>query len=163
MDPNKVAAYFDHSGLYAFGRQPEAVYWNVQQLARALVTIVGSRRHHRALQGLQQSLSDAVEDRLLQAAWAWRRPGAGARSALPAKPAVNASHARPSPWTTPCTVRLGGENGPQGDAWDDVRAAQATFEPVALTAGSTLFSNSAACSLAYDEIEALWAPIAEQR
>ena len=32
-DPNFTAAYFDHSGLYAFGRQPEAVFWNLQQLA----------------------------------------------------------------------------------------------------------------------------------
>ena len=38
-DPNFVAAYFDHSGLYAFGRQPEAVLWNLQQLAGALSTI----------------------------------------------------------------------------------------------------------------------------
>ena len=35
-DPNFVAAYFDHSGLYSFGRQPEAVFWNLQQLAGAL-------------------------------------------------------------------------------------------------------------------------------
>lgn len=36
-DPNFVAAYFDHSGLYSFGRQPEAVFWNLQQLAGALL------------------------------------------------------------------------------------------------------------------------------
>ena len=38
-DPNFTAAYFDHSGLYAFGRQPEAVFWNLQQLAGALLTV----------------------------------------------------------------------------------------------------------------------------
>lgn len=32
-DPNHVAAYFDSAGLYSFGRQPEAVFWNLQQLA----------------------------------------------------------------------------------------------------------------------------------
>jgi uncharacterized protein YdiU (UPF0061 family) len=32
-DPKFTAAYFDHSGLYAFGRQPETVFWNLQQLA----------------------------------------------------------------------------------------------------------------------------------
>lgn len=32
-DPNFTAAYFDHQGLYSFGRQPEAVFWNLQQLA----------------------------------------------------------------------------------------------------------------------------------
>jgi serine/tyrosine/threonine adenylyltransferase len=35
-DPGFTAAYFDHSGLYAFGRQPEAIHWNLAQLAIAL-------------------------------------------------------------------------------------------------------------------------------
>jgi uncharacterized protein YdiU (UPF0061 family) len=35
-EPGFTAAYFDHSGLYAFGRQPEALYWNCGQLAIAL-------------------------------------------------------------------------------------------------------------------------------
>lgn len=32
-DPMFTAAYFDHSRLYAFGRQPEAAAWNLQRLA----------------------------------------------------------------------------------------------------------------------------------
>jgi uncharacterized protein YdiU (UPF0061 family) len=40
-DPNFVAAYFDQNGLYAFGRQPEAVFWNLNQLAGAL-SLVGA-------------------------------------------------------------------------------------------------------------------------
>jgi serine/tyrosine/threonine adenylyltransferase len=39
-DPSFTAAYFDHAGLYAFGRQPEALYWNCGQLAIALRTLV---------------------------------------------------------------------------------------------------------------------------
>ncbi len=34
--PGFTAAYFDHAGLYAFGRQPEAIHWNCGQLAIAL-------------------------------------------------------------------------------------------------------------------------------
>jgi uncharacterized protein YdiU (UPF0061 family) len=41
-DPNFVAAYFDSAGLYSFGRQPEAVFWNLQQLAGALSLVTGS-------------------------------------------------------------------------------------------------------------------------
>jgi uncharacterized protein YdiU (UPF0061 family) len=37
-----TAAYFDHSGLYAFGRQPEAIHWNLAQLAIALRPICES-------------------------------------------------------------------------------------------------------------------------
>lgn len=35
-DPAFTAAYFDHQGLYCFGRQPEAILWNCGQLANAL-------------------------------------------------------------------------------------------------------------------------------
>ncbi len=36
VDPDFTAAYFDGEGLYAYGRQAEAVYWNLHALARAL-------------------------------------------------------------------------------------------------------------------------------
>src|ERR1700761_7173602 len=39
-DPNFTAAYFDHSGLYAFGRQPGAVFWNLHQTGGCL-SLVG--------------------------------------------------------------------------------------------------------------------------
>ena len=35
-DPAFTAAYFDHSGLYAFGRQAEAMHWDLAQLAISL-------------------------------------------------------------------------------------------------------------------------------
>jgi protein adenylyltransferase len=38
-DPNFVAAYFDENGLYAFGRQAETVFWNLRQLAGALTLV----------------------------------------------------------------------------------------------------------------------------
>ena len=36
FDPGFTAAYFDEGGLYAFGRQAEAIHWDVVQLALAL-------------------------------------------------------------------------------------------------------------------------------
>jgi uncharacterized protein YdiU (UPF0061 family) len=50
-DPNFVAAYFDSAGLYSFGRQPEAVFWNLQQLAGALSLVTGSDPLVAALNG----------------------------------------------------------------------------------------------------------------
>ncbi len=38
-DPNFVAAYFDHQGLYRFGRQPGQGLWALQQLASALTLL----------------------------------------------------------------------------------------------------------------------------
>jgi uncharacterized protein YdiU (UPF0061 family) len=38
-DPNFVAAYFDQSGLYRFGRQPATAAWNLAQLASCLTLV----------------------------------------------------------------------------------------------------------------------------
>jgi len=40
-EPGFTAAYFDQTGLYAYARQPEAVFWALQQLAAAL-SLVGN-------------------------------------------------------------------------------------------------------------------------
>ena len=42
-DPDFTAAYFDESGLYAYGRQPEAVIWNLEQLANCLLYVHADR------------------------------------------------------------------------------------------------------------------------
>jgi uncharacterized protein YdiU (UPF0061 family) len=39
-DDGFTAAYFDHQGLYAYGRQPQAIHWDVVQLAIALAKLV---------------------------------------------------------------------------------------------------------------------------
>ncbi len=36
-DPDFTAAYFDEYGLYSFGRQPEALHWNLAQLYKCLM------------------------------------------------------------------------------------------------------------------------------
>ena len=46
-DPNFTAAYFDETGLYAFGRQPEAVFWNLRQLAGCLTLVAEPSRWWR--------------------------------------------------------------------------------------------------------------------
>ena len=39
MDGGFTAAYFDHNGLYAYGRQPNAVAHNVHRLGECLQLI----------------------------------------------------------------------------------------------------------------------------
>ena len=41
-DPAFTAAYFDHSGLYAYGRQPATVHWNLSMLAQCLTLVAPS-------------------------------------------------------------------------------------------------------------------------
>ncbi|CAN7403825.1 YdiU family protein [Phenylobacterium sp. LjRoot225] len=50
-DPAFTAAYFDRTGLYAFGRQPEAAFWNLQQLAGSLSLTTESEPLVAALNG----------------------------------------------------------------------------------------------------------------
>ena len=67
-DPNFTAAYFDQSGLYAFGRQPEAVLWNLNQLGGCLSMVVDKDPLIEALQtygaAYRRALSLAMVRRL---------------------------------------------------------------------------------------------------
>ena len=60
LDPAFTAAYFDQTGLYAFGRQPEAMVWNLAQLAQALSPLTEAD----ALTAALQSFAPAYRDRL---------------------------------------------------------------------------------------------------
>ena len=67
-DPNFVAAYFDAQGLYSFGRQPEAVFWNLQNLGGCLSMISEQEPLVDALNGFADayrgSLAAAILARL---------------------------------------------------------------------------------------------------
>ena len=65
LDRDFVAAYFDGGGLYRFGRQPAAVYWNLEQLSRALAPIGDPLSLSRALQTFEADYLRALTDRLL--------------------------------------------------------------------------------------------------
>jgi uncharacterized protein YdiU (UPF0061 family) len=66
-DPGFTAAYFDHGGLYAFGRQPEAVHWNCAQLAVALRLVADAPPLIAALERFGELYMAAVARR-----WCWR-------------------------------------------------------------------------------------------
>ena len=67
-DGHFTAAYFDHAGLYSFGRQPEAIHWDVVQLALSLRLIAEAETLTPALGSFpaqfQAALRDAVFARL---------------------------------------------------------------------------------------------------
>lgn len=64
-DPAFVAAYFDHAGLYAFGRQPEAIHWDVMQLAVSLRAICPAEPLIAVLDGFGDLYQAEVTDALL--------------------------------------------------------------------------------------------------
>jgi uncharacterized protein YdiU (UPF0061 family) len=65
-DPNLTAAYFDQNGLYAFGRQPQAVFWNLQQLGGCLVDVAEQEALIEALNGFAPAYRAALTEAMLQ-------------------------------------------------------------------------------------------------
>jgi len=57
-----TAAYFDHNGLYAFGRQPESMYWNLAQLANCLAFIEDDDVLIKALEGYADCYKSSLRD-----------------------------------------------------------------------------------------------------
>ncbi len=62
FEPGFTAAYFDQTGLYAYARQPESVFWALQQLAGALM-LAGDRE---ALIEALQSYPDHYRSALIE-------------------------------------------------------------------------------------------------
>lgn len=65
-DPKFTAAYFDYSGLYSYGNQPGACYWNLEKLAVALKGVVDGAGLEAGLAQYQPKYAEVFCDRTLQ-------------------------------------------------------------------------------------------------
>lgn len=65
FDPQFTAAYFDSGGLYAYGRQPEAVSWNLTRLAETLLSIEEKEPLVEALEAFNEGFNRAYCHRTL--------------------------------------------------------------------------------------------------
>ena len=65
-DPKFTAAYFDYSGLYSYGNQPSACYWNLEKLAIALDGVVDLANMEAGLTQFQPTYAEVYGDRLLK-------------------------------------------------------------------------------------------------
>ena len=61
-DGGFTAAYFDHAGLYAFARQPEAIHWDLVQLAIALRKVAEAEVLTPVLERFPQLFREALRD-----------------------------------------------------------------------------------------------------
>ncbi|MFZ2028938.1 MAG: YdiU family protein [Vitreimonas sp.] len=59
-DPTFTAAYFDETGLYAYGRQPEAVSWALAQLGSALTPVCPVALLEQALANFMPAYQDGL-------------------------------------------------------------------------------------------------------
>ncbi|MBC7667619.1 MAG: YdiU family protein [Gemmatimonadaceae bacterium] len=173
-DPNFTAAYFDHQGLYSFGRQPEAVFWNLQQLAGCLAQVTDQAGLVAALNRFSDLYRDALRAAMLD------RMGVKSRSTQDDIDLVQAAFGALAAggdalrWEPFFFDWFGGEAsqaralaGQRGDlygqeAFVDLRRRLSSFEadrPERLD--SPVFARAEPEEMLIDEVEALWAPIAE--
>lgn len=149
-DPSFTAAYFDHGGLYAFGRQPEALHWNCGQLAVALRQLVEAPPLIAALERFGPLYQAALAQQFL-----WRlgltSRGFEADSALiaAAEQAMRESGLSPDKFFH--RHRFGRH------AEGDFAAALSGFEPQGKD--HELWQEPAQPSLVIDEVERIWAAI----
>jgi uncharacterized protein YdiU (UPF0061 family) len=174
-NPNFTAAYFDQTGLYSFGRQPEAVFWNLQQLAGALSLVSEKEPLVEALNGFAASYREALTSAML------RRLGLRPRSPETDIDLVNAafralaSGGEPLRWepfffdwfcgaASEARALAGPRAGLYADpafaAFRDLLSDAEPDRPERLS--HPYFAASEPQELIYEEIEAIWAAIVER-
>ena len=174
-DPGFTAAYFDQTGLYAFGRQPEAALWNLNQLAGSLLLVTEKDPLVEALNGFgaayRRSLSLAIVERL---GLTPRAPDEDVALANAAFRAIGegGEALRWEPfffdWFGGLLSEgraMGGLRAPLygGGALAEFRSLVSTFEPDRPERlEHPYFGRDEPEELLYDEIEAIWEAIAER-
>ena len=149
-DAGFTAAYFDHGGLYAFGRQPEALHWNCGQFAVALRLLADSPPLIGALERFGPLYMAAIARR-----WCWRLgvepQGLEADSVMvgACEQAMRESAVQPDAF-------FFAHRGGRGTK-DDLGTLLADYVPVGDT--HDYWNDAAPQSMVIDEVEALWAPI----
>jgi serine/tyrosine/threonine adenylyltransferase len=169
-DPNFTAAYFDQTGLYSFGRQPEATFWNLQQLAAALTMVCGQDPLVEALNGFEKAYGEALVAAIL------RRLGLKSRGWTEDMAFVNAAFRALADggeglrWEPFFFDWFGGSvaralAGPRAqlygtEAFTTFRTLVAAYEPDRPERlSSAYFTRPEPEELLYEEIEAIWAAI----
>ncbi|ODT66514.1 MAG: selenoprotein O [Pelagibacterium sp. SCN 63-23] len=65
-DPDFTAAYFDDTGLYAFGRQPDTLAWNLTRLAECLLPLSSIERLEPALNRVWPAFREQLPRQILR-------------------------------------------------------------------------------------------------
>ncbi|MFL6745996.1 MAG: protein adenylyltransferase SelO family protein [Sphingomicrobium sp.] len=159
-DEEFVAAYFDEVGLYAFGRQPEAIHWDVAQLAGCLAIIGEAPALSDLLGQWPTRFEVALVERLLA------RLGVARRDQVEDLALVSAM------LTALRWKRVGIDRfffdwrGGREPAAESYRAAEfdelrAKLEGRQRSLQHPYWSDAAPCSMLIGEVEGIWAAIAD--
>ena len=151
-DAGFTAAYFDHAGLYAFGRQPEALHWNCGQLAVALRLLSDAPPLVAALERFAGLYRANLARR-----FAWRLGVAprGAEADLAVVVAAEKAMRDSGVGIDEFFFRHRGGRSTDGDL-------AATLSGHEGEAGHPYWSDPASQTMLIDEVEAIWGAIAER-
>ena len=156
-DEGFIAAYFDHQGLYAFARQPEAIHWDVMQLAVSLRLLAEAEPMIEALNAFPDLYARALAEAML-----WRL-GVVPRGAEEDGAAVEAVRRALAETQLPLDRFFHDAFGgrvPDGAAWDGARALLAPYRPRGSC--SRAYWAGQPCSMLIDEVETIWSAIDER-
>jgi len=168
MDPDFTAAYFDDWGLYAFGRQAEAVQWNCNRLAECFTTLAPEKDLTDALANFHAAFNIALNAALSRRLGI--APQDGARLHIGAK-LLPAMHAAQVPFEQVFFDAYGGRASTRKDiarqtytdtALEGLITDLSSCEPASTaTPGHVYFQNAHPCTMLIDEVEHIWEAIAE--
>ncbi|HET9398510.1 MAG TPA: YdiU family protein [Sphingomicrobium sp.] len=159
-DEQFVAAYFDDVGLYAFGRQPEAIHWNVAQLAGCLAISGEAKLLSELLASWPGRFQSALLDRMMARIGIDRRGEAEDRPLVSA--ALEALRSRAAGIDRFFFDWRGGRI-PSDEIYRAVEFGElgARLEGRQRPLTHAYWSDPAPCSMLIDEVESIWAAIAE--
>ena len=160
-DPSFTAAYFDQSGLYAFGRQAEALHWNLGQLAVALRLVSDAPPLIAALERFPDLYQQSVIRRFL-----WRL-GVVSKGEDEDKRLVEAAERAMVRDQIPIAAFFHGYRGGKTGAFASKGADQAAFEDMLrgyapAYAPDDYWASNPVCAMLIDEVEMIWDAIAQK-
>ncbi|AMK22675.1 MULTISPECIES: protein adenylyltransferase SelO [unclassified Sphingobium] len=157
-EPGFTAAYFDHAGLYAFGRQAEAIHWDVAQLAVSLRPLVEAEPLIAQLERFPALYGEAMVRRFC---WRLGVVQSGDASAM-IEAAVRGMVGTQRPIDRFFQDWRGGDSRQgapyTGEEWAGFREAIAGFEASG-PKDHLYWSAPSPCSMHIDEVEAIWGAI----
>jgi uncharacterized protein YdiU (UPF0061 family) len=159
-DEGFTAAYFDETGLYAFGRQPEAIQWDVAQLGGCLAMISEGPPLAELLGQWPARFEAALVERLIARLGVDKRGDTEDRSLVSAL--LTAVRSRLVGIDRFFFDWRGGripiDEAYRATEFDELRARlEGRQRPLV----HPYWSDPAPCSMLIDEVEAIWAAIAE--
>ena len=160
-DPGFTAAYFDQSGLYSFGRQPEAIHWDLAQLAGCLATVAEAPPLSEILGGWSARFEDHLVAALLKRLGVAERDRQEDRTLAAAL--IGALEMREAQIDRIFFDWRGGHD-PGADRYpsEPFRALAKASERRGTPKTHPYWSDPGPCSMHIDEVESIWASIAEQ-